>query len=247
LTDRGQITDALRDVELVVHCASIHPWKSYADDQYIDVNVKGNWHLYSAAAEAGIDKIVLTSSIVAAGCVGVPVSAWPVAEDARFSLGDIYAYTKCVQEETARLHADAGRVRTLALRPPAFMPRPELDTGFALTGAFALVEDMVSAHVAAVEVMLGQRRPQQELAAFEAIYTTNDLPYTTDDAESGEDGDLVPALARKHWPEAYDWLVSRGYGGAWLPAVFDLSKAKRILGWQPQFNFDWWFREHGGD
>lgn len=32
---------ALTGVDIIVHCASIHPWKSYTDQQYIDLNIKG--------------------------------------------------------------------------------------------------------------------------------------------------------------------------------------------------------------
>jgi len=244
LAQRDVIEKVAAGADVVVHCASIHPWKSYSDDEYLDSNITGTWHLYSAVANAGVDRVVLTSSISAGGCARIPPSAWPVREEQPFPLGDLYAFTKHAQEGIARLFADNGRVRTLALRPPAFMPRPVMETGFSLTGCFLTVGDVVSAHVAAVRLFCADALPD-DVVSFEAIHVTNRLPYTAQDMKlRGSDGNIAP-LVKKYWPQAYEWLVERGYQGAWLPAVYDLSKARRILGWEPQFNFEEWFATYG--
>ncbi|NQT54191.1 hypothetical protein HQ576_19195, partial [bacterium] len=111
----------------------------------------------------------------------------------------------------------------------------------ALTGCYAVVDDMVAAHVAAVRVIAGRQKPGAPLNPFEAIFTTNRLPYTADDAALRTPDGRIGPLVQKHWPEAYDWLVARGYQGGWLASAYDLSKAQRLLGWQPRLNFDEWF------
>lgn len=244
LTDVPTLTRAVGEVTLIVHCASLHPWKTYTDEQYLDANIEGTWNLYAAAVASGVDRIVLTSSIAATGYQNVPTDAWPIREDAQFPLGDLYSFTKHAQEDIARSFAHREQVRTIALRPPAFFPRPDLETGFLLTGNFALVDDMVSAHVAAVRVMSGLQEPGGPLCSFEAIHVTNKLPYTPQDAELLEPGRGVRRLVQKYWPEAYEWLVGHGYQGASLAALYDLSRAQRILGWQPVHNFEQWFAQH---
>jgi UDP-glucose 4-epimerase len=244
LSRRDTIGPVLAGQEILVHCASIHPWKDYTDDQYHDANIKGTWHLYAEAAEAGLSQVVLTSSIAAIG-YGPDSGAVPVvSEDCMFSLKDLYSLTKHVQEDIAKMYAETEQIQTIALRPPAFMPRGELETGFALTGHFAVVEDMVSAHVAAVDVLAGRRDSPEPLTGFEAFFTTNELPYTAEELDGlKRDGDIRP-LVRKHWPKACEWLIERGFEGGSLPAVYDLSKAKRLLGWKPQFNFgEWWEKQ----
>lgn len=243
LADAAALPDLLRGATLIVHCASIHPWKEYTDDQYLDANIKGTWHLYAAAEALGIGRIVLTSSIAACG-YHAPPEAWPVTEDAEFNRTDLYGLTKQTQESIARVFAAKGAVRTIALRPPAFMPKSDLETGFALTGCFAIVEDIVAAHVAAVRVMSGRQEPGAPLEPFEAVFTTNRLPYTTEDAALRDADGRIGPLVRKHWPEACEWLVAHGYQGGWLPSVYDLSKARRLLGWEPRFNFDQWWEAH---
>jgi nucleoside-diphosphate-sugar epimerase len=246
-TDLGTadgLQDAVAGTALIAHCASIHPWKPYTDEQYLDANIKGTWRLYAAAKAAGVSRIVLTSSIAAAGYHAVPVSAWPVTEDGQFPLGDLYSFTKHAQEDIARQHAFLGSVRTLAIRPPAFMPRPELETGFALTGTFAVVEDIVSAHMAAIRVLLGHQEPGFAPQGFEALNCTNRLPYTREDIAGLPADRNILHLVKKYWPDAVEWLEANGYRSPWLPAVYDVSKAKALLGWEPAFNFEQWFARH---
>ena len=236
LSDRESLREALEGVDVVVHTASLHPWKTYTDDQYLDANIKGTWALYALAAELGISRIVLTSSIAAIGYGDIPMDAWPVGEDALFPLSDLYSYTKHTQETIARLRADAGEVRTFALRPPAFMPRGELDTCLSMIGSFAVVDDIARAHVAAVRVLCGRQEPGGPVEDFEAFNTVNRLPYTAEMCR--EEGGDPNRLARQCWPDAYEWLVANGYSGEWIGPAYDISKAKRILGWEPVFNFE---------
>ncbi|MBD3174392.1 MAG: NAD-dependent epimerase/dehydratase family protein [Armatimonadia bacterium] len=244
LCDVDSLEGVLEGVDLVAHCASIHPWKPYTDADYIQCNVQGTWHLYECARRAGIDKVVLTSSIAAAGYSGIPPEEWPVPEETEHPLGEVYSFTKHAQEDAAKSFAAMHGVRTLALRPPAFMPSPgPVDTGSRLLGAYALVEDMVSAHLAAVEVLGDGREGPDAPEVFEAVNTTNALPYRPSDAALiGPGCDLLP-LARRYWPFAADWLEQQGYQPGWLPIVYDLSKAKRLLGWEPRWSFPQWF-EH---
>jgi len=236
LSDRHAIRKALNGVNVVAHTASIHPWKTYTDDQYLDANVKGTWTLYALAAEMNIARLVLTSSIAAIGYNNIPMEDWPISEDALFPLTDIYSYTKYTQETIAGMHADAGTIRTFALRPPAFMPRPDLDTCLAMIGPFCIVDDVVSAHVAAVRIMSGIAEPGEQVDNFEAFNTTNRLPYTADMCRDA-DGDF-DRLLRRCWPDQYEWLIANGYNGTGITGAYDISKAERILGWQPQFNFE---------
>jgi len=233
----------LGDADLVVHCASIHPWKPYPDALYMDINVKGTWLLYAALAEAGIGRVVMTSSIAANAMNGVPMTDWPVTEQAEYPPLDLYSYTKHAQEVTARLFAAKGTIRTLALRPPAFMPVEPLQTVLRLTGCFGLVDDIAAAHVAAVRLLADDDRASAR-PMFDAFYVTNDHPYTAKDvALLGGQPNPLP-LVRKYWPEAAEWLVEQGYQGGWLPAFYVNEKAKQVLGWRPEFTFERCYRDY---
>ena len=236
LSDRDTLRQALEGVDVIVHTASLHPWKPYTDNQYLDANVKGTWTLYALAAEIGISRMVLTSSIAAIGYGNIPMDTWPVSEDCLFPLSDIYSYTKYTQETIARLRADAQEVRTFAMRPPAFMPRSEMDTCLSMIGSFAIVDDIAAAHVAAVRVLGGLQEPGEPVGFFEAFNTVNRLPYTAEMCRQF-DGD-GGRIAQHCWPDHYQWLVANGYSGEWIGPAYDITKAKRVLNWEPAFNFE---------
>jgi UDP-glucose 4-epimerase len=240
LTEPSSIREAIRGAQAVVHCASIHPWKEYTDSQYIDTNIKGTWNLYHEAASLGIKRVVLTSSISAIGYPDHPADTPLITEDCRYPLKDLYALTKNVQETIAGSYAATHGIRTIAIRPPPFMPKPWLETGFLLTGVFAIVDDIASAHVSAVNTIMRE----EECPSFEAFFAVNELPYTRDDIISLGPEANVESLVRKHWPSPYEWLIGKGYCGTRLVGRYDISKARERLGWSPKFNFLEWFEEN---
>lgn len=246
LTDRAALDETLRElghIDIAVHCASIHPWKEYSDTQYLDANIKGTWHFYSAAAQAGIGKVVLTSSIAAAGYVS-PLEAWPVTEEMQFDLADLYSLTKKTQEDTARLFAAQKKIQTIALRPPMFIPLDDLQTGFWLTTNYALVDDIVSAHVAAARVLTGKHVPLRQPGMFEAVTIANTLPYQAEDAALMGPANNVLPLMRKYFPQAVRGLEEQGYEGMSLSTLYDLSKARQLLNWQAAYNFEQWWDKY---
>ncbi|MFW6162734.1 MAG: NAD-dependent epimerase/dehydratase family protein [Planctomycetota bacterium] len=237
LTDATQARAAIEGADLVVHCASIHPWKQYSDSQYLDCNLKGTWHVFDAAHALGITRLVHTSSIAVYGEYWFPPDLWPVREDQRpGDPGDLYRVTKMAQETMARFFAASRGLRIAALRPPAFMPRDDLATGLALLGHFAVAEDIAAAHVAAVECL--DSLPN----AFEPFNVTNALPYTPDEGRRLLESPRP--VIDYHWPGAWDYFVARSLTPAPRPTVFDLSRARRLLAWQPVHNFDTWWAEH---
>ena len=246
LADKDAVREVMKGCDLIVHCASIIPSASHKDEEYVDNNIKGTWTVYVLAAELGIDRIVLTSSVNAIGNARIPHTAWPVREDDWFSFALIYCLTKHTQEDIARHFADWGKVRTIALRPSTFTPSDKITLGFGLLhGRYTVVEDMAAAHLAAVEVMCGQRLPGAALAPFEAFNTTYQPPYTRDAAEELGPGATAADLLRKYWPDRFDWLLEQGYGGGDMSeiAVYDNSKAQRILGWRAEYTAEKWFAD----
>ena len=171
---------SLNEVDLICHCASLGGTnfspQACTDNQILTTNIHGTQNLYQKAKEQKINKIVLTSSIAALSLLNIHKEIWPVNEDQLSLPDDAYGYSKNIQEIIARSFADSSLIQTIALRPSAFFPTEDPDRGFRLTGAHAMVEDIVSAHVAAIEVMFDEKK-SNEIKKFEAIFLTNELPY----------------------------------------------------------------------
>jgi uronate dehydrogenase len=238
LVNTETLERVIEGADLVVHCASIHPWKEYTEAQYLDINVKGTWNLYTATSKLEIPGVVLTSSICAVTCAPIPPADWPVPDDYPGVPGDLYSFTKQTQETIARRFAIHGNVRTIALRPPAFMPLSPIDSVHRMLGAWCPVETIVSAHMAAIRVMAGSVEPRMELAPYEAFNIGHALPYNPADVDILVDGQQ-PGLeaAKKYYPEAADWLSKTGFEVAWMPGNFSVSGIRDKLGWEAPISF----------
>ena len=69
LRDARAVADACKGVDAVVHVAALHgkAWKAAGDDESFDVNVVGTKNVLEAARQAGVARVVFTSSIWATG------------------------------------------------------------------------------------------------------------------------------------------------------------------------------------
>jgi len=85
VTDRASIARALNGIETLYHCAADYRLWAKDPQELARVNVAGTQNVLAAAAEAGVAKVVYTSSVGALGLKsdGTPADeATPVARDA---------------------------------------------------------------------------------------------------------------------------------------------------------------------
>lgn len=236
LTSLDETQQAIKDAELVIHCASIHPWKKYSEQQYLDCNVKGTWNVFQGALTNGIERIILTSSIAASG-YNPPPDLCPVGESyQQQALGDIYSITKQFQEQIARHFCEYKGMKIIVLRPPNFTPKSPLETGASLLTGCLTVTDIASAHVKSVNIWDKMQN------SFEPFFITPTFPYSPQEIEQlpGESKSILNG----QFPGAWDWFEERGMRLSLVPTHYDSSKAKSILGWQPEYTFaQWWAEE----
>jgi nucleoside-diphosphate-sugar epimerase len=232
----NEVRDALKGAELIMHCASIHPWKSYTDEEYLNCNVNGTWNVFRAAQEHGIERVILTSSIAAVG-YGPDAKLRPVDESYQQpSLGDMYSLTKRFQEEIAKHFCDYKGMRVIALRPPNFTPKPPVQSEASLLSGCLVVEDMASAHLKAVDVW------DKLENSFEPFFITPTFPYSSQEEQQLSSN--PKAIVDKYFPGAWDWFEERGTKPSPAPTVYDSGKARQILGWEPEYTFShWWEKE----
>uniref|UniRef100_A0A8B9H086 Sterol-4-alpha-carboxylate 3-dehydrogenase, decarboxylating n=3 Tax=Astyanax mexicanus TaxID=7994 RepID=A0A8B9H086_ASTMX len=188
LCNKQDLLVALRDVSLVFHCASPAP---SSDDQALfqRVNVEGTRTVIQACQEAGVQKLVLTSSAsvvfegtdIKNGEEDLPYAKKPI---------DYYTQTKIQQEKLVLQACNKEKgFLTVAIRPHGiFGPRdPQLvpilvDTArrgkmkFIIGDGsnlvdFTFVENVVHGHVLAAEYL----KPDSPLCG-KAYHITNDEP-----------------------------------------------------------------------
>ncbi len=67
LADEQRLRDALRDSEILIHCAALYAYGNDRQAELDSVNVDGTTRLIEAAKAAGVRRVVVTSSSVTAG------------------------------------------------------------------------------------------------------------------------------------------------------------------------------------
>jgi len=234
LADWERTAPLCRGVNQVLHIAAIHPWKPYTPEQYLECNIRGTWNLARAAAEAGVQRVIYTSSIAAMGYA--PMDGYPLPFDESKPCTpqeDLYGISKHVGEQFFNLFRNTHGLPSVYLRPGCFIPCDE-DTpafGLGLLGSRLSFGDVADAHVLAL----------RSAVVNEAIIITAGNPFTRDD------GPALLSDARsvvlKYFPEAAE-LEKQGVE---LPEricpTYTIAKAQRLIGYQPKVTFETWLKQ----
>jgi len=245
IADRAVVDRCMRGIDVVLHAATLHKphVATHSRQAFVDTNVTGTLHLLEAAAAGGVRSFVFTSTTSTFGDALTPPPGSPAAwitEDVVPIPKNIYGATKTAAEDLCRLfHRNQG-LPCLVLRTSRFFPEgddvPERREAFddanlkvnELLYRRVDTEDVVSAHLLAME-----RAPE---LGFEKFIITATTPFTRADlAELGTD---APAVLARRVPEYAATYAARGW--RMLPVldrVYVNEKARRLLGWQPRYDF----------
>lgn len=120
LRDHGAVKAAMAGIDCVVHLGGIPreaPWPAI-----LEANIIGTYHVFEAARECGVKRVVYASSNHAVGfhrasrTIGIDVEPRP---DSRYGVSKVYG------EALGRLYADKHGLSVACLRIGSFRDRPE--------------------------------------------------------------------------------------------------------------------------
>jgi dihydroflavonol-4-reductase len=114
LTDRADVARAAAGCDQIHHIAAVFRTAGHPDQYYYDVNVGGTENVLEAARTAGCERVVHCSTGGVHGHVADP----PANEDYRFSPGDVYQQSKVKAEAVVRDAVARGQ-RVVVFRPAA--------------------------------------------------------------------------------------------------------------------------------
>ncbi|MEI9928197.1 MAG: NAD(P)-dependent oxidoreductase [Sphingomonas sp.] len=246
VADRALIDRAFADhgIEAVIHAGALHKpdIARYPAQAFVDANVTGTLNLLEAAAAAGHDRFVFTSttSLMISDAIRTERSAeaaWLDERSGPLLPRNIYGATKLAAEHLCRLaHAEKG-LACIVLRTGRFFPEED-DTDRALSGPNTkaneflnrrlTVEDAARAHLAALD-----RAPA---LGFGTYIVSAPTPFAR-----GECAELkadAPGVIARHFPDAarlyarHGWRLPRSIG-----RVYDSSLAERDLGFRCETGF----------
>ncbi len=230
-------------IDAVIHAGALHKPDivRFSEQAFVDVNVTGTLNLLQAAAAAGHDRFVFTSttSLLVSRSIREErgeTAIWLDESSGPLEPRNIYGITKHAAEGLCRLHAERG-LNCIVLRTARFFPEND-DTLHDLTGPNLkaneflhrrlTAEDAAAAHMVALD-----RAPSIGFGIFVISAPT---PFARTEAEALKH-DAARVVAA-HFPDAPALYGQRGWR---LPAsigrIYDSSRAERVLGFRCRTDF----------
>ncbi|MBH5385380.1 NAD-dependent epimerase/dehydratase family protein [Bradyrhizobium diversitatis] len=255
IVDPGFVREQMDGVTAVIHTATLHKphVATHSKQDFVDTNVTGTLNLLEVAAAAGVRSFVFTSTTSAFGSQLRPeagqAAVW-VTEDLPSVPKNIYGTTKLMAESLCELFFRERGLPVVVLRTSRFFPEddddPLMRLAYALENAQANellyrrldIADAVSAHLLAVE-----RAPRIGFARY-IVSATSPFEQRHLAALACDAAGVVCEL----YPECAQLYAARGW--RLFPAidrVYVNDRARRELGWRPEFDFAHVLRSLQGD
>ena len=235
VTRQEDVRAAAKDVDAIVHAAAMHGihLSKYSRDDYWNLNVSGTYHVYEAARESGVKKILLCSTM---GVYGESVQANAndfsiVTEDLPLFPRDFYGQSKKICEDLAAFYNRNHGIQTIAYRLGMFVPENFIRYGFRLLKGGVDDRDVAQAF------LLGLAN---ETIAFDAFNIMAEVPFSRADLSQWKQDPL--GFLERHFPGISELVKGRGenpdeLARMWGFTYWSIDKARQILGYAPQHNF----------
>lgn len=252
--DRDSVAKATGGVEVVFHLAALIaiPYSYESPQSYLQTNVEGTLNVLQGAREAGVDRLVQTSTSEVYGTAAYV----PIDEKHPLSAQSPYAATKIAADQLALSFYRSFDVPVTVLRPfNTFGPRQS---------ARAIIPTIATQCLVGDTVRLGNLQPTRDLNfvgnvvdGFLAAALSDQALGQAINVGSGNEisiGDLaqrIAAVVGKRVTIESDAERHRPASSEVDRLLADTGLARELLGWQPTTTFDQgleqtidWIREH---
>lgn len=219
-------------VDAVVHGAALHGihLRTWSPADFWSINVTGTFNVYEAARRAGVERVVLGSSMAVYGDRAAEQGWQLITEETPTHPTNVYGLTKVLSEDIARYHAHDGAVGTVALRFGMFVPETFERYGFRLLFGGVDDRDVAQSVLAALD--------HQSDTGFDEFNIMADNGLTGDDL--GQLHRDLPGLLDERWPGTAEVVRSRGLDLSqlvWGRSLYPVDRAVSALQYRPQYNF----------
>lgn len=221
--DRTALPGMLRGCDCIVHIAGWHGIHESSGEKnaydFFDLNVRGTFEVFEAAAAVGIDKMIYISTTSV------------------YRADSLYARSKILAERIAEDYAKYRGMNVIALRPRGFIPywNRSAYTKYSDWARWfwkgAVHIDDVAAAVMRSLALLSRQRIEQPL-----ILTLDSAYEYTDDELNHWDAAGPGSTFRKHYARYYDLAVAYGLDPAAKPTKLDIAETVRWLGYRPEYS-----------
>ncbi|MGM0883208.1 MAG: NAD-dependent epimerase/dehydratase family protein [Bacillota bacterium] len=236
MTIKEDVFRAVEGVDVVVHAAALHGihLSKYTRDDFWKLNMEGTYHVYEAAKQFQVKKVLLCSTM---GVYGKSVKASEehcsiVSEDLSMLPGDFYGLSKKLCEEIAYFYSSVHGIQTISYRLGMFVPEDFLRYGFRLLKGGVDDRDVAQAFLLGIE---------NSTITYDAFNIMADLPFSPDDFSKLRNDSV--ALMEANYPGISELVRLRGVNLSelmemWGYTYWSIKKAKKQLGYYPEYNFN---------
>ncbi len=230
IADPALLRRALHGIDAVVHAAAFHaPHVGIVSDaEFERINVQATREIADAAVQAGVRRLVFTSTTALYGTAATPGSkaGW-VDESLEPRPETIYHRTKLAAEALLEAISAQAGITVTVLRMSRCFPEPA-----PVMAAYRLhrgidARDVADAHALALEAAA---------SGFRKFVISGATPFRIEDVE-----ELVrdaPAVLQRRAPELVDEFRRRGWKlPQGIDRVYSPMLAMRELRWRPQHGF----------
>jgi UDP-glucose 4-epimerase len=236
IREMAQVRRAVQGMDAVIHMAAIPFDIPGMREQVMDTNLRGTWNVLLACGEAGIHRLVNFSSINALGHADHSHNELylPLDDDVPHHPIQTYPLSKHIGEEMCQAFCKLQEMTIVSLRPtmvvyPREVPNPWWRNMAEDRRAYFSSLDFwsyIDARDVSTAALLGLTAPLKGHEAF---------LLTADDCH----GKMTSAALVEKYYQHLPWLkisLQEYLSEDPYRSLVDCSKAKRLLGWKPEFS-----------
>jgi len=219
----GGLRSIFRGCGCIVHIAA---WHGIHEDRgeknaydFFDLNVRGTFEVFEAAASAGVGKVVFISTTSV------------------YRPNTRYGSSKILAELIAEDYRKHRLMNVVTLRPRGFIPYWDRAV-YAKYSDWARwfwkgavhIDDVANAVVLSLDLLSRRQLDRQLVLTLDSAYEYTDADLDHWDAEG------PGSTFRKYYPQYHDLALSYGLDPALKPTGLDISKTVRWLGYKPAYS-----------
>lgn len=244
--DLQMVRSAMTDCDAVIHLAALIaiPYSYHAPSSYIETNVTGTFNVLETARQFGIKRVVHTSTSEVYGtAIRVPID-----ENHPIQTQSPYSASKSAADMLAYSYFCSFELPVVTLRPfNVYGPRQS---------SRAVIPSLITQIVSGrKEILVGNTSATREfnfakdtVRAFELALRAPDVEGLTMNVGNSHEIsiqnliDLIREISGKDFTVIHDPKRDRPEKSEVQRLVSDSSRARKLLGWEPQYAGDSGFR-----
>ena len=241
LKDPESVKEAVKDTNIVFHLAALIsiPYSYVNPRDFVETNVGGTLNVLNAAKEHNIEKLIHTSSSEVYGTA----QYIPIDEKHPLQAQSPYAASKIGADKLVESYYLSFNLPVTTVRPfNTYGPRQS---------ARAIIPTIITQSLTREKIFLGSMHPTRDFNYVEdtadAFIKAAESPESVGEVMNFGSGQEVPigaladkivALVGKDVEVVFDATRIRPQSSEVERLLADATKAKELLGWEPQFSLD---------